>query len=139
MEEKEKINCTYITLFMFPKHPSEEFDEDMKLLRLSLDEVARLQSDRDKAENTYSAWVGFEYGKKRIVSVHILAKNISLERHVVRENFFVGDYEYLRFWHPKMSALRALETQEEYDEYLTFLRSVCKQSTTWGNDGSKKN
>lgn len=137
MEEKKLIDCTYITLFMYPKHPVDEFDEDMKLLRLSLDEVARLQSERDERENKYTAYVGFEYGKKRILMVHILAQNISFERHVVRENFFIGDYEYLRFWHPRMSALRSIELQKEYDAYLAFLKSVCKQSTTWGKeDGS---
>ena len=140
MEEKT-FNATYIVLFCKAKHPPAEFDEDMKIFRLSLQQVAASQAEQDKAPNEFSAFVGFEYGKKRIVAVHILAKNVRLERHVVRSNFFVGDFEYVRFWHERRSALLELRSEEEYEKYLNYIRSISKQTTEWGkaNGGVSKN
>ena len=130
--ERTFFNCVYIVLFMNAKHPPAEFDEDLKILRLSLAEVAASQAARDKKPNMYTAFVGFEYAQKRIIAVHLLCKNISLERHVVRENFFVGDFEYLRFWHKRRSALKILESEDEYQKYREYIRALSKQTTEWG-------
>lgn len=135
--DKKEFQATYISLFCNAKHPPDEFDEDLKILRLSLDQVAASQAAQKKIPNEYGAFVGFEYGKKRIVAVHILTKNVDLERHVVRSSFFVGDFEYLRFWYERKSALRELTSQEEYDRYKDYVRSVSKQTTTWGKEDVK--
>ena len=135
--EKE-FQGTYIVLFCNAKHPPDEFDEDLKIFRLSLDQVAAAQAARKKQPNEYGAFVGFEYGKKRIVAVHVLTKNVELERHVVRSNFFVGDFEYLRFWHERKSALCVIESEEEYNRYCEYIRSISKQTTTWGKEDVKR-
>lgn len=131
MEEK-KFSATYIVLFCNAKHSPAAFDEDMKILRLSLQQAAASQASQEKRKNDFYAFVGFEHGKKRIVAVHLLVRNVELERHVVRANFFVGDFEYLRFWHERKSALLPLKDENEYDVYLKFVKTVCSKSTEWG-------
>ena len=122
MENKKENKNYYLLLFMPPKCPPEEFKEDLAILKTVLKMVSP----------NYSALVGFEQGKNRVLAVHVILKNINIDRFVIQKDFFIAEYEYIRFWYERKSALKVI-AETDLAKVEEYVRTVCAQVETWGN------